>query len=101
MTDELKPSRDIAVLLEGPAADILGGRDGLERESIPGRVDLIVVLGGDGTLLGMATRIAQSGRDVPILGVNFGSLGFLTETIERHAGGDAGGRGPLEHVLDS
>jgi NAD+ kinase len=40
----------------------------------------VIVMGGDGTLLGMGTRIAQSGRDIPILGVNFGSLGFLTET---------------------
>jgi NAD+ kinase len=37
------------------------------------------VLGGDGTFIGMAGRIAKSGTDVPILGVNFGSLGFLTE----------------------
>jgi NAD+ kinase len=50
------------------------------RDELPGLVDLVVLLGGDGTLLSMATRIAQSGRDVPILGVNFGSLGFLTET---------------------
>jgi NAD+ kinase len=50
------------------------------RDEIPAAVDLIVVLGGDGTLLSMATRIAQSGLDVPLLGVNFGSLGFLTET---------------------
>lgn len=50
------------------------------RDALPAEVDLVIVMGGDGTLLGMATRIAQSGRDVPILGVNFGSLGFLTET---------------------
>jgi NAD+ kinase len=50
------------------------------RDEIPRHVDLVVVMGGDGTLLSMATRIAQAGRDIPILGVNFGSLGFLTET---------------------
>jgi NAD+ kinase len=52
----------------------------MPRDELPGAVDLIIILGGDGTLLGMATRIAQTGRDIPILGVNFGSLGFLTET---------------------
>ena len=52
----------------------------LSREEMPHDVDLVIVLGGDGTLLSMATRIAQSGRDIPMLGVNFGSLGFLTET---------------------
>ena len=51
----------------------------VERDDLPRHVDLILLLGGDGTLLGMADRTARAGLEVPILGVNFGGLGFLTE----------------------
>ena len=51
----------------------------LFRSELPSECDLLVVLGGDGTFIGMADRIARAGVDVAILGVNFGSLGFLTE----------------------
>ena len=73
--------RGIETVYERDTASLAGTTEGAAAtlESLPYEVDLIVVLGGDGTLLAMAARIAQSGRDVPILGVNFGSLGFLTE----------------------
>lgn len=56
-----------------------GPRQIRDRGALPAAVDLVLVLGGDGTLLAMADRIAAADLDIPILGVNFGSLGFLTE----------------------
>jgi NAD+ kinase len=69
--------KDIACVLEEVEAEKLGRKDGVKREEIPSQVDLIVVLGGDGTLLSIAHLAAQ--KDVPVVGINLGALGFLTE----------------------
>jgi NAD+ kinase len=75
-------ARDIEPVFETDTAALAGlpsERPTVDRDELPNACDLMVVLGGDGTLIGTADRIAQAGADVPIVGVNFGSLGFLTE----------------------
>jgi NAD+ kinase len=49
------------------------------RETLADDVDVVLVFGGDGTLLDVATAVMNSDGDAPLMGVNLGRLGFLTE----------------------
>ncbi len=68
---------NIEVLLEVGLAEQIGQIIGYAGEDIPEQVDLIIVLGGDGTLISVARQVGE--LNVPILGINLGRLGFLTE----------------------
>lgn len=69
--------RDIEVYPEQELAAEMGDVQGYVGKSIPAMVNLIIVLGGDGTLISVARQVGD--MRTPILGVNLGSLGFLTE----------------------
>ena len=69
--------RNYDTLMGPKTAGIINETSDLKKEEIPSKADLIIVLGGDGTLLSVA-RLTHP-FDVPILAVNLGSLGFLTE----------------------
>ena len=69
--------RGIAVTYETNTASAIGRQNGVSRSNLPPDMDLAIVAGGDGTLLSVARAAAPLG--IPILGVNLGSLGFLTE----------------------
>jgi len=70
-------SKNIGYLLEERAANVIGAT-AVQYDEIRELADAAVVLGGDGTLIS-AIRIFDE-KEVPILGVNLGRLGFLTET---------------------
>lgn len=70
-------SRNIRALYDPETAQSLGDQSGMRtREQLAAETDLLLVLGGDGTLLSAAREAAQ--RNKPILPINLGSLGFLT-----------------------
>jgi len=88
-------ARGAGILLESRTAGLLGdGTAGVSEQELAQSCDLVVVLGGDGTILRALHRMG--GTVPPIFGINLGSLGFLTgvsgeewsDAVQSIAGGD-------------
>jgi NAD+ kinase len=68
--------RSMSVLIERDTAAVAGKRSDLTIRQLAKKADLLVVLGGDGTILSVAGELGDANK--PIFGINVGSLGFLT-----------------------
>jgi NAD+ kinase len=81
----LLEERGAAIFINSEAAASLGlPARGVPEGDLAGRADVLVVLGGDGTILRAARTAAPHG--IPILGVNLGGFGFLAEVSDRKVG---------------
>jgi NAD+ kinase len=74
--------RKIDVILDNTSAALLNEPGGVQKTQLALKADVLLILGGDGTMLN-AARLAGE-RGIPILGVNMGGLGFLTEVRLEH-----------------
>jgi len=65
------------ILLDNNACQLFKNTVGHKKEELLKNADFVITLGGDGTILKTARRITR--KKIPVLGVNMGNLGFLTE----------------------
>jgi len=80
LVDWLK-TNNIEYLIDLEVLALIGsGDNGLHREDLSEEVDLLIVLGGDGTILSVGTSAAKAG--IPLIGINMGNLGFMAETTK-------------------
>lgn len=70
---------NIELLLEENSAKMIGEENGLCLEELASKVDFLVSIGGDGTLLSVVRKSFK--HDLPILGIHMGTLGFLTDIL--------------------
>jgi NAD+ kinase len=70
-------AKGITVLFEEGIAGKIGETKGMDRRELASLVDLLVVLGGDGTILRTVRFVSE--YDIPIVGINLGEFGYLTE----------------------
>ncbi|QKF72555.1 inorganic polyphosphate/ATP-NAD kinase [Aliarcobacter faecis] len=74
--EKLFLEKNINLMLEEDSAKMIG-KSGVNFDTLCQRVDFLISIGGDGTLLGLARKAFK--YDLPVLGINLGTLGFLTD----------------------
>ena len=72
--------RGIKTVVERAVAESIGCSNPVDVKDIPSHAELLIVLGGDGTLFSVARL--KGVEAIPILGINLGGLGFITETFK-------------------